>query len=157
MSGEQDKGTDSPSSDDKAKRLEQDIQEIRGKLGGMVGELDHRRHDLFDVKKQLGRHAVPLTLAGVALLGLAAGGVALTVRRHRQREALSARLVRFRRALARMIDKPERVANAPSAQWKMATAVAAAIVSVVAKRWVESALAGRATAARGNRSEAGRR
>lgn len=120
MSGEQDKGTDSPSSEDKAKALEGDIQEIRGRLGGMVSELDHRRHDLLDVKKQLGRHAVPLTLAGVALVGLAAGGVALTVRRHRQREALGARLVRFRRALARMIDKPERVANAPSAQWKMA-------------------------------------
>jgi hypothetical protein len=134
MSGEQDDGTDSSSSDDKAKGLEGDIQEIRGKLGGMVSELDHRRRDLFDVKKQLGRHAVPLVLTGLALLGVAVGGVAFAARRRRQREAFGARLVRQRRALARMIDKPERVASAPSPERRIASAGAASIVSVLAER-----------------------
>ena len=126
-----------PPADDKAEALQDDIEKIRGKLGGMVSELDHRRHDLFDVRKQLRRHAVPLALAGLALVGLAIGGAALAARRRRRREGLGARLGRLRRALARMIDKPERVASAPSPERKIATAGAGAIVSVVAKRLVE--------------------
>jgi hypothetical protein len=122
--------------------LQRDIEEIRGRLGGMVRELEHRRHDLFDVRKQLNRHVIPLALTGLALLGLAAGGVALAAHRRRQREALGARLGRLRRALARMIDKPERVAGAPSPERKIATAGAAAIASVVGKRLAERAIKG---------------
>jgi hypothetical protein len=142
MSGEQNQGEEHPPSDETAKALQEDIEKIRGKLGGMVSELDHRRHDLFDVKKQLRRHAVPLALAGLALLGLAVGGAALAARRRRQRDAVGARLERLRRALARMVDKPERVTSAPSVPWKLATAGAAAIVSVVAKRLAERAVRG---------------
>jgi hypothetical protein len=102
------------------------------------------------VKKHLRQYAVPLALAGLTLLGLAAGGAALAARRRRRREALGARLGRLRRALARMIDQPERVARAPSAERKIATAMAAAIVSAVAKRWAGGAVARHATAVRGN-------
>jgi hypothetical protein len=135
-------GGDKPASDDKAQALQKDIEQIRGNLGGMVSELDRRRHDLFDVRKQLSRHAIPLALTGLALLGVAVGGVALAARRRRQREAFGARLVRLRRAFARMIDKPERVASAPSPERKIASAGAASIVSVLAKRLAERAANG---------------
>jgi hypothetical protein len=137
MSTGRDKGAEQPAPDDQAEALAEDIEQIRGRLGGMVSELDHRRHDLFDLRKQLRRHAVPLVLTGLALLGLAAGGTALAARRRRQRETLGARSRRLRQALARMIDKPERVASAPSPERKIATAAAAALASVVVKRLAE--------------------
>jgi hypothetical protein len=127
-------GAEQPAPDDKAKALQEDIEEIRGNLGGMVSELDQRRHDLFDVRKQISRHVIPLALTGLALLGVAVGGIALAAHRRRQREAFGARLVRLRRALVRMIDKPERVASEPSPERKIATAGAAAVVSAVVKR-----------------------
>jgi hypothetical protein len=130
-------GAEQPAPDDEAKALQDDIEKIRGKLGDMVSELDHRRHDLFDVRKQLSRHAIPLAVAGLALLGLGVGGVAFAVHRRRQRQTFGARLARLRQAVARMIDKPERVANTPSPERKIATAGATAIVSVLAKRLAE--------------------
>ena len=142
MSGAGGRGAVPPAPDDKAEALAEDIEKIRGRLGGMVSELDHRRHDLFDMRKQLARHAVPLVLTGLALLGLAAGGIALSARRRRQRETFGARLQRLRQALARMIDKPERVASAPSPERKIATAAAAALASVVVKRWAERIASG---------------
>ena len=107
------------------------------------------RHDLLDVPMQLGRHAVPLVLTGLALLGMAVGGIALSTRRRRQRETLGARLWRLRQALARMIDKPERVASAPSPERKIATAAAAALASVVVRRWAERIAASGNQPARG--------
>jgi hypothetical protein len=75
------------------------------------------------------------------LFGAAVGGAALAARRRRQREEVGARLGRLRRALARMVDQPERVASpAPSVPWKLATAGAAAVVSVVARRFAQSAV-----------------
>jgi hypothetical protein len=134
------KDAEQPAPDDKAKALQEDIEQIRENLGGMVSELDHRRHDLFDVRKQLSRHAIPLAVTGLALLGMAVGGVALAVHRRRQRETFGARLVRLRQAVARMIDKPERVARAPSPERKIATATAAAVVSEVVKRLAQRAV-----------------
>jgi hypothetical protein len=140
MSDEHENGTAlQSSSDDHAKALQRDIEKIRGNLGGMVSELDRRRHDLFDVRKQVGRHAVPLALTGLALLGAAAGGIVLAVHRRRRRKAFGARLVRLRRALGRMIDEPERVARASGPGRKIASAGAAAVVSVMARRLAERA------------------
>jgi hypothetical protein len=137
MSAEQDEAAEHPAPGEKAEALQDDIEEIRGRLGGMVGELDHRRHDLFDVRKKVARHAVPLVLTGMALLGVVGAGIALAIRRRRQRESFGARLQRLRRALARMIEKPERVASAPRPERKIATAAAAALASVVTKRLAE--------------------
>ena len=68
-----------------------------------VGELDRRRHDL---KLQLRRHAVGLTLTSVAFAAGAAGFVWLGKWHDRRRQRLSARAGRFRRARSRMIEQP---------------------------------------------------
>jgi hypothetical protein len=125
------------SPEDKAKALQEEVVEIRDDLTGLVNELDHRRHDLFDVRKQLSRHAIPLVLGGLGVVGLVAGGWALAARRRRRRQALSSRVARLRQALARMIDKPERVARSPGTAERIAGAAATAIVSVVARRLAE--------------------
>ena len=122
--------------EDRAKALQHDVEEIRDDLTDLVNELDRRRHQFFDVRGQVSRHALALTLAGVGLVGLVAGGWALAARHRRRRESLASRVVRLRRALARMIDKPGRVASSPSALEKIGVAGASAIISALAKRLV---------------------
>jgi hypothetical protein len=118
-----------------AERLQRDIEAIRGELGGLVGELDHRRHELFDFRLQLRRHAVAFGVGALVAAGLVAGGVALGVMRRRRRQRLPARLRRLRTAVARMIDAPDKVAKpAPNTGRKIAAAGGSAAASVVAKR-----------------------
>ena len=114
--------------------LQREIESIRTGLDGMVGELDRRRHTLFDVRSQLRRHAVPLIAIGAALLGIAAGGIALGVAHRRRRARLGPRLDRLHKALRRMVDQPGRVANSPSVGRKIVGAGGAAAASVLAKR-----------------------
>ena len=114
--------------------LQQEIESIRTGLDGMVDELDRRRHTFFDLRSQLRRHTVPLIALGVALLGIAAGGIALGVAHRRRRARLGPRLDRFHEALRRMVDQPGRVANTPSVGRKIVGAGGAAAASVIAKR-----------------------
>jgi hypothetical protein len=118
---------------EKAAELEKEIEGIRGKLDGMVGELDRRRHELFDVKAQLRRHAVPLVAVAVALLGIAGGGIALGLSRRRRQQRLGARLTRLQEAMRRMIAKPNQVATTPGVGQKIAGAGGAAAASIVVK------------------------
>jgi hypothetical protein len=113
----------------RADELQHEIEVIRDDLAGMVGELDRRRHELFDVR----RHAVPLILVSAALLAIATGGITLAVARRRHRARLGPRLGRLREAVERMIDKPKRVANNPGVGRKIVGAGGAAAASVLAK------------------------
>ena len=130
--------------------LQREIEVIREGLDGMVGELDRRRHTLFDVRTQLRRHTVPLIAVAAALLGIVAGGIALGVAHRRRRARLPARLGRFQQALRRMIDKPARVANTPTVGQRIIGAGGAAAASAIAKRVAGNLLRDRA--ARGSRS-----
>ena len=114
--------------------LQREVESIRTGLDGMVGELDRRRHMLFDVHSQMRRHAVPLIALGAALLGIAAGGIFLGVAHRRRRARLGPRLDRFHEALRRMVDQPGRVASTPSVGRKIIGAGGAAAASVIAKR-----------------------
>ncbi len=118
---------------ERVEALQREVESIRVGLDGMVNELDRRRHRLFDLRGQLHRHAVPLIAVGAALLGIAAGGIALGVAHRRRRARLRARLARFQEALGRMIDKPARVANMPTVGRKIVGAGGAAAASVIAK------------------------
>jgi hypothetical protein len=109
--------------------LQHEIEAIRDDLAGMVGELDRRRHELLDLR----RNAVPLIAIGVALLAVATGGITLAVARRRRRARLGPRLERLREAVERMIDKPSRVANTPGVGRKIVGAGGAAAASVLAK------------------------
>ena len=70
-------------------RVSGEIESLRGELGALIGELDRRRHEAFDLGLQVRRHPVAVAVAA-ATLALAVGGlIALVVagRRRRQRPA----------------------------------------------------------------------
>jgi hypothetical protein len=120
---------------DNVEKVEHEVEAIQRNLGGLVGELDHRRKELFDLKLQVRRHAVPLIVAGGALLALLAAGVVAVVVRKRRRRTLRARANRFREALRRMTDHPEQVAEPkPHVGKKIASAGGSAAASVIGKK-----------------------
>ena len=54
--------------------IERDIDRLRGRLDGMVGELDRRRHEALDVRLQLRRHATAVATVGVVAAVIVVGG-----------------------------------------------------------------------------------
>lgn len=82
-------------------RLADEIEDIRQNITGLVGELERRRREMFNLRLQVRRH--PLVLAGVGLAvgGLIGLGVFLTMRSRRNAKSLPARLRRLRRAFVR--------------------------------------------------------
>ena len=122
-------------------RVVGEIDGLRGDLGALVSELDRRRHELFDVRLQVRRHpAVLIGAAGVAALILG-GLVALSVRSRRHERRPAIRVRDARRALARLLDHPRRVAAEPRVGTKVLAAVGAAAGSVLARRGLELLLA----------------
>jgi len=110
--------------------LEKEISRARENIGRIAGELDRRRHALFDVR----RHALPLGIAAIAVTALAAGGIGLPFLRRRRRATISSRFGRWRAAVRRVSENPERVARpAPGVGRTIAAAGAGAAASVVAK------------------------
>ena len=122
------------------RQLDGEIAAVREELGGLVAELDRRRHELLDVKLQVRRHAVGITLTGVTLLSSAAGLVWLGHWYTRRRPAPLSRAGRVREAVSRMIDKPERVAVEAGIPAKILTAAANAAIAIVLKRLLERGL-----------------
>ena len=120
-----------------ARQLEGDIAALREDLGVLVAELDRRRHELVDVKLQLKRHAGGAALFGVALVATAAGFVWLGMWRAQRREHVMSRAGRLREAVARMVDRPERVAAEPTVAAKILTAAATAAVATLVKKGLE--------------------
>jgi hypothetical protein len=125
-------------------RIKQDIEGIRQNLGGLVAELDRRRHEAFDVRLQLRRHAVPLALGAAALTVGVGATVAVIMYRHRQQRRLAARLRRLpprlhrlRLALGRALAEPDRVAqNPPRMPAKILTAGGSATAAALGKHLV---------------------
>jgi hypothetical protein len=118
-------------------KVSREIESLRGELGGLVAELDRRRHEALDLGLQARRHPVLLaTVAGVA--ALAVGGLlALAVRTRRQRRRPTVRARKAQRALARLLEHPDRVAAEPSIGNKVATAVLTLVATTLAKRAID--------------------
>lgn len=114
-----------------------EIDALRGELGALVAELDRRRHEAFDLGLQVRRHPVAVAVAAATLAFAVGGLIALAVagRRHRQRPSVRAR--EARRALARIMDKPHRVAAEPSMPRRVAVAAATAAAATLARRLVQ--------------------
>lgn len=112
-----------------ADELERRIEVIRDDLGGLVGELDRRRH----------RVGKPLAIGAAALAAVAVGGIVLwQLRRRRRRHSLGYKLGQTIGALRRAITHPDRVAprkQEPSVPRKVLAAAAASVASVLARRW----------------------
>lgn len=120
-----------------AQQLETEIEALRDELEPLVAEVDRRRHELLDVKLQLRRHAWQIALAGAGVIAVTASLVWLGVRRAPRRPSLLSRASRLREGVARMIDRPERVAADRTLAGKMLTAAATAALSATAKKAVE--------------------
>ncbi len=118
-------------------RVEGEIDTLRRDLGRLVSELDRRRHELLDVRLQVRKH--PRVVAGAAVgAALLVGGIVAVAVGNRRRHARPVTRARdARRALARLLDHPDRVAAEPSVGVKIATAVGVAAGSVLARRVAE--------------------
>ena len=123
-----------------ARQLDADIGRLRQELGGLVGELDRRRHELLDVRLQVRRHAVGATVAGFSLVAAAAGLVWLGVWHERRQQGLLARSGRLRQALSRAMDRPERVASQPTIPERIVGGILTAAAAAVVKKLLELGL-----------------
>jgi hypothetical protein len=123
-----------------ARRLDGEIGELREELSGLIGELDRRRHELLDVKLQVRRHALGVTLSAVALITAASGLVWFGMWRAQRRARLLSRAGRLREAVSRMVDRPERVAAEPTLPGKILGAAAAAAAATLVKKGLERAV-----------------
>jgi hypothetical protein len=127
----------SPRPDEAVGRVSGEIDMLRNELGGLVAELDRRRHEALDLGLQARRHPVLVaTVATVAALVVGAA-IAVIVRGRRERRRPTVRARETRRALSRLFEHPDRVAAEPSIANKLATAVGVAVASALAKRLVD--------------------
>lgn len=119
-----------------SRHLEKEISTLRREMGDLLGELDRRRREAFDVRLQLKRHPVAVSLALVGAAAVLGGTVAVLVRSSRRKERASSKAQQLKLALERMVEHPERVARGESPGDK----ILAAVGSVVAMLLVRSAL-----------------
>jgi hypothetical protein len=124
---------------DASRHLESEIAILREEMGGMVVEIDRRRHELTDVRLQVRRHAVAVTVTAVALIAAVAGAVWFGMDRRARQQGFLSRMARLRQAVVHMIDRPERVAAEPTVIGKILTAAATAAVATLAKKGLERA------------------
>jgi hypothetical protein len=115
--------------------LEDDVERIRNNIGELIRELNHRRHEAFDLKLQFQQHAVRLVLVGAAAVAVVAGAIVFAFSRRRHRRTLRGRAGRFGKALRRLIEHPEKLGvRQPSVPRKVAAAGGSAMASVLGKR-----------------------
>jgi hypothetical protein len=89
------------------------------------------------------RHALGVTTTVLAMGAVAAGSIALGIWRARRRNTLAARGSRLRQALARVIDRPERVAVEPTVTQRILAAAGSAAAAFLIKAALEALPVGR--------------
>jgi hypothetical protein len=122
-------------------RVSGEITMLRSEIGSLVGELDRRRHELFDLRLQAKRHPVALAIAAGAAALVVGGLIALAVRSRREARRPSRRARELSYAISRLVDHPDRVAAEESVRKKILAAAGVAAGSVVARRLVERFIA----------------
>jgi hypothetical protein len=121
------------------RELEAEIEGLRGELDGMVDELDRRRHEAFDVRLQLRRHAGLVAAVGAGALLLTVFGIAAWTSSRRRQDLLHVRLQNLGRAVALMARHPDRLQRALERKPDPGTAIASAVANVagaVGKRMI---------------------
>jgi hypothetical protein len=121
-------------------QLQKEVVAARHDLDRLVGELDRRRHALFDVPAKIRQRPVPFILGGLAVLTVIGGTVALVVLRRRRHNAWPQRVQRLRHAIAQAVKHPDRAHDEPSPAKKIGTASGTAVASVLAKAVAERLL-----------------
>jgi hypothetical protein len=101
----------------RVRELGNETDAVRRQLDELVMELDRRRHELFDWRLQMRRHARALALIAGGIIVVVGMGVGVSMARSRRQHTLAAHLAeladrgeRLRRALGRIIDDPDRLA-----------------------------------------------
>ncbi|HET8734067.1 MAG TPA: hypothetical protein VFM45_09885, partial [Anaeromyxobacteraceae bacterium] len=118
-----------------------EIASLRLELGAVLGELDRRRRELFDVGLQVRRHPVVVAVGATAVALVAGGLLAVAVRARRERRRPTVRARETRRALARLLDHPERVGARPGIGEAILAAAGAAAGAALARRMVDRLVA----------------
>ena len=113
--------------------IEADLARQRDQLTRLVTELYRRGHELTDVGFQLRRHALAVAATFLAVGAIAAGAIAVGVRRARRRNTLTAHSGRLREAVGRMIDWPEQVAAEPTVTQRIVGSAGSAAAAVLVK------------------------
>jgi hypothetical protein len=111
-----------------------EISTLRREMGDLVGELDRRRREAFDVRLQLRRHPVAVSVALVAAAAVLGGTVAMLLRDSRRKERATYKARQIKVALTRMIEHPERVALSESPGNKILAAAGSAVAVLLVKR-----------------------
>jgi len=124
-----------------SRRIEEELSTLRGEIGNLLGELDRRRRELFDLRLQVRRHPVAIPLAVLALGVILTGSVALRVRRKTRRRRTAHQARQLWRALGRMADHPERVGRGePTPGEKILVAIGTTAATLLVKRALELAV-----------------
>jgi hypothetical protein len=116
----------STSDEENLRALTADISNSRDELGVLVEELDRRRHRLFDLKAQIKRHAVEISLTAAALAVISAAVIWLAIERARRRASLVSPASHLRTAERRIVATPQLAATGPTMTRKLFAAVATA-------------------------------
>lgn len=122
-------------------RVSAEIAMLRSEIGSLVGELDRRRHELFDLRLQAKRHPVGLALAAGAAALVVGGLIALAVRSRREARRPSRRARELSLAISRLVEHPNRVAAEESVRNKILAAAGVAAGTAVARRLVDRFIA----------------
>jgi hypothetical protein len=101
----------------RVRALDEETGAVRRQLDDLLMELDRRRHEALDWRLQIRRHGRAIALAAGGIAAAATLIVAVYRARARRQATLAARLSeisdrgdRLRRALARIIEDPDRLA-----------------------------------------------
>ena len=121
------------------RHLNGEIAMLREDLARLVAELDRRRHEALDVKRQVKRHALGVILTGAAVVA-APVGLMLATRRTRPQRGLLAKVRQVRDGLSRIVKRRERVAAQPAVLTTILTAAANAAGAIVIKKMLERSL-----------------
>ncbi len=126
-----------------SKRIASEIYTLRNEIGDLVSELDRRRREALDVRAQLRRHPVAASLAGLGVVVVLGGAVALLVHNQRRKQRRTYKAHQLRIALNRMMKYPERVARGePPPSEKILAAIGTAVATLLVKRAFERAMPG---------------
>ena len=122
--------------------LELNVEMVRQRLDATIRRI-RRRHDAFDIRRQLRRHALPVIGGIVALAATVAAMTVWALRRRLARHRLRPKMQRLRHALGRMVEKPDRVAREnPNVVRKIAAAAGTTAATMLAKKLMRRAGAG---------------
>jgi hypothetical protein len=117
-------------------RVAGEIDVLRDELGGLVAELDRRRHQALDLKYQVSRHPLLVATVATAAALLVGSVVALVIRDARRHRRPTERARDVRDAVSRLVSRPREVASQPSISNKLVTAVGVAIATTLVKRFL---------------------